>query len=702
MLTGSLYVAVTKNRSKWRIAALAVMAFIVSCGLASGYACAQSCNTTINVTQSPYNAKGDGSTDDTSAIQSAIDAATAGNATAGDCVYFPTGTYEISSALLLGDVHNQTSSYSCPSPSGNGVGYCHVTLYGQQVDGSNSAVIQSSSSFQSQGPMLRLGYPQASYTPTGITIEYLTLDGNNNANVSAGISAYHAADVDSWTSYEGHHFLQYLTIEDIPGSSTNKNPIGIHFWGDSNAVNCSPDTTPCICPGTDCVGMTNSTILSNTITNIGLDVPTPAGATAAGIRMSWGSNNNTLQGNYVTNVARDGIAGDDWSSGLVILKNKVSGTGESIPEAGYNQIPLGIELYVGCNASVIEDNQVDHWISVGEDSHTAVRRNTVTNGWDSNGSQVMGQIGLEFAGGPNAANEYAVFTDNVVGPTSSNGYPQQGIGISVSDGASTSPNEYAYWAYNTVQNMDDFGAQIEGDVGGAEYHVFWDNSFLNTSYDTSAKYSPYGEGFRIDGNSGTGGGGGVYYIKLTSDTINDNGTGAPLPCPTNGGGGGDGVEFTGSLIDHISIVNSTIEDNGGFAATVSYPGSYLEQYGDTVSGNCNDETTGANTMPTDSWTTGEQPAASFTYSAAHNPPRAGDQITFTNTSTGTLGQVMWDFNDGTPQTPASPSDQVTYTYQTAGACRVSLVVWDASSGRASRTEQTIDVSGDGTDVCNGH
>lgn len=52
----------------------------------------------INVKASPYNATGNGTTDDTTAIQAAITAARS----AGSGVYFPVGTYLISSPLLVG------------------------------------------------------------------------------------------------------------------------------------------------------------------------------------------------------------------------------------------------------------------------------------------------------------------------------------------------------------------------------------------------------------------------------------------------------------------------------------------------------------------------------------------------------------------------------------------------------------------------
>lgn len=63
--------------------------------------------TVYNVKEAPYGATGNGTTDDTTALQAAIDAAgTAG----GGIVFFPAGTYKISSALNVGNNsrHNVT------------------------------------------------------------------------------------------------------------------------------------------------------------------------------------------------------------------------------------------------------------------------------------------------------------------------------------------------------------------------------------------------------------------------------------------------------------------------------------------------------------------------------------------------------------------------------------------------------------------
>ncbi len=66
---------------------------------------------TYDVRQSPYGAKGDGVTDDTAAIQAAINAC---QASGGGVVYFPEGTYLISATLSItaDDVHLIGSGYA--------------------------------------------------------------------------------------------------------------------------------------------------------------------------------------------------------------------------------------------------------------------------------------------------------------------------------------------------------------------------------------------------------------------------------------------------------------------------------------------------------------------------------------------------------------------------------------------------------------
>jgi len=438
---------------------------------------------------------------------------------------------------------------------------------------------------------------------TSVEISSLTLDGNSNPKAN-GIYAY-----------LGNGFnLHHLTIKDF--TDTN-GALGIHFNGNTSR------------------GVTDSMISDNVFTNISV-----GSAWGGGIRCSWHSSRNSILRNTISQTGRGGIFADNGSTNLVIQGNTVSGSGMTAEG-------LGIEVWGGCDYALVEDNVIDHWLSVSGTSHCAVRRNIVRD---------LAERKIAFIGLEQVVGTDIIFTDNLVD------HGQQ-IGISISGAGG--PKDYIYWGFNTIQYMVQWGLQMQGetsDVNGAHYQYFYRNQFLNTDLnDPRAAYpGDTGHGFRFNGSS--------FYITLDSNVMRAN--------------GGHGIQFSGG-IDNISVVGNTITGNGGAAAT-AYPGAALdlEWANNVVSGNRQ-----GNTQPHSRGFGDRKPAASFSAVGAGEINQA---VQFTNTTTdadSAIGHVLWDFGDGLPSNEMNP----THAYSKPGTYRVSLVAWD-TQGRGARAEQMVTIA----------
>jgi len=430
-----------------------------------------------------------------------------------------------------------------------------------------------------------------------VELSHFAIDGGDNAGARCGISAVGG----------GGHRIHDLKIHNLgaPGA------LGIHFGGrDTNY-----DHGVC-----DCL------IADNVISNISLD-----SAWGGGIRLSWGSSRNRVLRNAIDNTGRGGIFADNGSADLTICHNRVTRSGRKAEK-------LGLEIWKDCDRVVIEDNTIDHWLSVGGAARVAVRRNTI-----SEKSGDVGFLGLELIG------QDVVATDNLVDDG-------QQIGISVSNDAH---NEYQYCAHNTVRNMVQWAVQVQGDKAGARMLYYYKNAFLITQRGNPAAIYPHaaGRGFRFNGN--------CHFVTLDANEILDNRA--------------EGIELGGGRLDGISIVNNVIRGNA-MAAVCGRAGADFEWAGNTVAGN------GSNRPFASHGSLGPKPAASFRCSSS---PTVGQTVNFTNTSAaaaGGLGHVLWDFGDGVPSTSFHGS----HTYGRAGTYRVTLVVWD-KAGRGAMKKQSITV-----------
>jgi hypothetical protein len=425
-----------------------------------------------------------------------------------------------------------------------------------------------------------------------------TLEGDQNPNAHHGIFGHGGAG----------HFIHHLTIQNLGSSNA---PLGIHFTGDARSR---------------AHGVTGCVIADNILRNIGLHSPW-----GGGIRVSWGSSSNQFLRNVVDNTGRGGIFANDGCTDLLICSNRVTRSGRKAEK-------LGLEIWGDCDRVVIEDNHMDHWLSIGGGRWVAARRNTVR---ELSGDLAF--IGLEVIA------QDVVVTDNLV-------EGGQQIGVSVSNNAS---NQWQYCAYNTIRGMVQWGAQVQGDRTGARMLYYYKNKFLAMQRGNPAAIyrGADGRGFRFNGN--------CRQVVLDSNEISNN--------PA------DAIELGGRGLDQISIVNNVITGNG-LAAVSGNPGAELEWANNTVAGN------GNNSPLTSRGFSNRKPRAEFTCPATSAVEQA---VAFTNTSSdpdGRIAHVLWDFGDGVPSTLLDS----THTYGRAGTFRVTLVVWD-DQGRGAIQERQVSI-----------
>lgn len=377
--------------------------------------------------------------------------------------------------------------------------------------------------------------------------------------------------------------------------------------------------------------VSHSLLSGNEFSNIGVD-----SEWGAAIRFSNGASHNHAVGNTIKDTGRGGILANNGATDLIISGNIISGIGISAEG-------LSIEIHTQCDRAIIEDNVVEHWISLDKTSGSAVRRNMV-------GSDKVGDwkyAGLELAGGSNN-----IFTENKVDRGAK-------IGISVSIDY---PKEYVFWGRNSINGMADWGVQLQGDSIGLSYQYFHKNLFLNTYRNhAQSSHENQGHGFRVNGNS--------RHITMEENVIQGN--------------EGVGVEFSGEGIDQFSFIRNLIVGNRHGAVT-TYPGNDLLWVGNNVSGNKSDA------VPLSA---GFKRSA-IPFAGFESPVTVGvnEELSFSNSSFsnnpgGSIAHVLWDLGQGLPSTQASPI----HVYTKPGTYLVTLIVWD-EKGRAGRKEKLISVT----------
>ncbi|OCT13485.1 hypothetical protein A8709_17940 [Paenibacillus pectinilyticus] len=429
---------------------------------------------------------------------------------------------------------------------------------------------------------------------TNAEVSDMTLDGNNSTVLLSAVTS---------ESGDGNK-MRHLRVKDL-AASAGFGPFALYA-----------------------IGSTNLEISDNIVNNSGVNSDW-----GAGVRAGWGSSHALIENNTISNTGRGGIFVNDDSPYATVRGNTITGTGKKMEG-------LGIELHTNVDYSLVENNNVDHWISTVRSKYIAVRNNIVKA---TDGS--VGNMGLE------VMVDHGITSGNLVDGG-------QQVGMQQSPGTG-----YQLWNYNTVQNIVMWGMQLQGAGTGSteQYQYFYKNIWQNgPTGNPAAAYPGYdGNAVRIHGDT--------KNIVFDSNQILNNGRKA--------------IEITTATgTDRLSFINNTITGNSG-PSIDQYPSSAadLEWSNNTVSGN------GTNTQLTSRGFSDAKPVANFT---APLTVQLGAPVTFTNTSTdnGTIVETLWDLGEGIPVTTASP----TYTYLKAGTYHVILGVWD-NGGRASVKEQTITV-----------
>ena len=525
--------------------------------------------TLLDVTN--YGAVANDGNDDIAEINAAIDASTA-----GDTIYFPSGTFHISDAIRL-------KSYT--------------VMVGEGQDNSTILFIGTN-----LAPLVDI------QEKTHIEIANLCLDANDNSNATNGIEAYQGSE----------HLLHDLWIKNF---TINTSP----DWLGAQGIVFYAEVTDCI-------------ISDNLIENMSIDAEW-----GAGIRISWGSSRNQILNNTINNTGRGGILCDNGSTDLVIKENIVTGS---------HGAGLGIEVFVGCDRAIVEDNNIDHWLSIDGNHYCAARRNIIR---DTSG--VIKFIGIEVAG----ENSNHIITDNLVDEG-------QHQGMTVSN---TEPKEFIFWGYNTVQFATTRGIQIQGETGDASYLYFYKNIFQNTFKNHPDAWIP-DEGNGISFNDD------CYYITFEENQIINN-----------EGFGIVGGDPSSDVMDHLSFFNNIIANNGDASIANDPGGEDLEWENNEVYGN------GYGVQLESRGFDNQKPIADFNIPASGV---VGEEIVFTNNSydpDGEIGHVLWDFDDSYPVSDFSP----THIYTKPGEYRVTLLIWD-EPGRGARAEHFITIESLGTDESN--
>jgi len=380
-------------------------------------------------------------------------------------------------------------------------------------------------------------------------------------------------------------------------------------------------------------------------------IGSPSEVWSGGIRMDYGSSRNQILDNYIIYTSRGGVHCGIDASNCVVRGNTIRGCYNTSLEV------LDIELWNPDlhNNAIVEDNSVEHWMSMAGVTNAAVRRNTVklADDYENTADYPRFSTGLCDLEAVNTTN--STFTDNELGAGND-------LGISESDAVLMSN---LYFAYNDIHDLQWWGAQIQGYLdpinGQCTYQYFYKNNFHDMTNTTAG----YGYGLRFNGGS--------RNITVDSNTFSGNANAS--------------VQMSGTWPlensdNNLFFTDNTFNDANAFSLGPNQ--TYLTNF--LVEGS---QGSGAATVPPNR---GNVPAAPTAVASLNSlNVKTGEAVSFdaggSSSPSGAIVRRLWDFGEGVPTTDMKG----THVFVTPGAYRGTLVVYDAA-GRSAIQEFTINVT----------
>lgn len=387
----------------------------------------------------------------------------------------------------------------------------------------------------------------------------------------------------------------------------------------------------------------DTTVSNSEFTNLGI-----GSDWGGGVRFSGGSDRATLVNNIIDQTGRGGIL-LDGSGQAIIRGNTITGSGRAYDgRRVIDDQTKGIELFQAGDGSVIENNTLDHWLSIDQSSRVAVRNNTLL------GDGRISYLGLELAN----ASQDVIFSGNTV-----EGGAHTGIELS-NEGV----RDRILIAGNTVNDASVWGAQIQpGNNDANSRVVLAENIITRTSDGTGVFGSPASPGdrgaaVRINTDNGN-----LTSFALLNNTLHQN--------------AGQGVQLIddpadAEMLNRFFAVSNTITSNAGRGVDPLNPGTTGTWAANLVANNADDT----------------QPALADDTLPLLNiiaPPvvSAGQRVTLTAEMTGgMIDAVLWDVGIGAPLTDASLS----VIYDTPGMYTLWVAAWTAD-GRPGVASMTLNV-----------